>query len=196
MEIRDRYEDERARAAMGRPPVPYSTAPHGAGDESTVANDVSESSSPTVPIHAAPPAYAYQNRNYPVYPDEPHSAAGHGYGDPTRPSPAPSRTGMSPDAVYRISQLVYFIAGVIEILLVIRIVLRALAANPSAAFTNTIYGVTNGLVAPFAGVFPQLGFRNSVLDLSAVLALVVYSLAAWGVVKLIALLGRRQAPMR
>jgi uncharacterized protein YggT (Ycf19 family) len=93
---------------------------------------------------------------------------------------------------YRAERIIYFILGIIETLLVIRLVLKLLAANPSAGFSNLIYGVTNPLVAPFQGVFPDAGAHSGVLELAALLAIIVYALLAWGIVKLVELPRRRR----
>jgi uncharacterized protein YggT (Ycf19 family) len=85
----------------------------------------------------------------------------------------------------RLVQAVYLIFGIIEALILIRIVLRALGANPNAGFAQLIYGLTAPLVAPFAGLFgnPQAG--GSVLELHSIVALVVYALIAWLLAKLV-----------
>ena len=93
----------------------------------------------------------------------------------------------------RVPQIVYLIAGIIDTLLVIRLVLKLLAANPAAGFTTLIYGVTNPFVALFEGVFPNAQNRGNVLDLAALLAIIVYSLLAWGIVRGIEVLQRRQS---
>ncbi|HEV2404434.1 MAG TPA: YggT family protein [Ktedonobacterales bacterium] len=93
---------------------------------------------------------------------------------------------------YRTERIIYFILGIIETLLVIRLVLKLLAANPNAGFSNLIYGVTNPLVAPFQGVFPDAGAHSGVLELAALLAIIVYALLAWGIVKLVELPRRRR----
>jgi uncharacterized protein YggT (Ycf19 family) len=93
----------------------------------------------------------------------------------------------------RATQVVYLVLGIVEALLIIRIVLKLLAANASAGFTNLIYTITNPLVALFQGVFPEPQSNGSMLDLAAILALVVYALVAWGIVRLI-WISRRQGP--
>ena len=82
-------------------------------------------------------------------------------------------------AGYRLVQAIYLIFGIIEALLVIRVVLRALGANPTAGFAQFVYGVTAPLLAPFVGLFgsPQAGC--SVLEIHSIFALVVYALVAW-----------------
>ena len=47
------------------------------------------------------------------------------------------------------TQLVYLVFGLIEGLIAIRFVLKALGANPTAGFAEFIYGITGPLVAPF-----------------------------------------------
>lgn len=82
-------------------------------------------------------------------------------------------------ASYRMVQAIYLIFGIIETLLAIRLVLRALGANPEAGFAQFVYGLTAPLLAPFVGLFgsPQSG--GSVLEIHSIVALVVYALVAW-----------------
>ncbi len=93
---------------------------------------------------------------------------------------------------HRAGQIVYFVFGVLEALLIIRLVMKLLGANPDAGFSQLIYGITYPFVALFQGVFPNAGGRGSVLELSTLLALIVYALVAWGIVRLIYLLAERR----
>lgn len=95
---------------------------------------------------------------------------------------------------FRLARLVYLVAGIIEALILIRIILKLLAANPSAGFTAFIYGITDPLVAFFRGVFPAPAAQGSVLELSAILAIVVYALLAWAIVRVIDITARRRWP--
>jgi hypothetical protein len=74
--------------------------------------------------------------------------------------------------------------GLIEALLVIRFVLKALAANAEAGFAQLIYAVTGLLVAPFMGLFgtPQAA-SGAVLELHTLIAMVIYAVIAWLVVR-------------
>jgi hypothetical protein len=84
----------------------------------------------------------------------------------------------------KITRAIYLIFGVIEALLVIRLVLMALAANAEAGFAQLIYAVTGPLVAPFMGLFgtPQAA-TGAVLELHTLIAIVIYALLAWLVVR-------------
>ena len=86
---------------------------------------------------------------------------------------------------YRATQLVYWVFGLIEGLIAIRFVLKALGANPSAGFAQFIYGVTAPLVAPFLGLFGNPSSQGSVLELTSIVALIVYALLAWLLGKLV-----------
>jgi len=88
---------------------------------------------------------------------------------------------------YRAEQIIYLILGILETLLLIRLVLKLLAANPDAGFTSLIYGITYPFVALFQGVFATPQSNGSVLELSTILAMIVYALLAWGIVKAIAI---------
>lgn len=97
-----------------------------------------------------------------------------------------------PNPAYRASQVVYLVLGIVEALLIIRFVLKLLGANPDAAFSSLVYGVTEPLVMLFEGVFPNAAARGSVLDLAALLAMIVYALVAWAIVKIIEIMARRR----
>jgi len=84
-------------------------------------------------------------------------------------------------------RIIWFIVGVIDVLIAIRFVLLLLGANQSAGFVDFIYGITGVLVAPFVGIFGEPVYGKFVFEWSSVLAVVVYSLIAWGIVKLITL---------
>jgi hypothetical protein len=80
----------------------------------------------------------------------------------------------------KVTRAIYLIFGVIEALLLIRFVLKALGANAEAGFAQLIYGITGPLVAPFAGIFgtPQAA-SGATLELHTLIAVVIYALVAW-----------------
>lgn len=90
--------------------------------------------------------------------------------------------------------IIYFIFGVVAIAIALRVILKLLAANPNAGFSSFIYSVTGPLVAPFAGIIGTPAASNgSVLELSSILAIVVYLIAAWIVVRLLQIVIDRPA---
>jgi uncharacterized membrane protein len=87
-------------------------------------------------------------------------------------------------AAYRVSQMIYWIFGLIIGLVAIRFLLKLLGANPAAGFADFIYGVTAILVAPFVGLFGNPQANGTVLEMQSLIAIVVYALVAWLLVRL------------
>jgi uncharacterized protein YggT (Ycf19 family) len=86
----------------------------------------------------------------------------------------------------RATELTYLVFGVIEGLLLIRLVLKLLAANPHAGFSTFIYGLTDVFMAPFRNLLPIIGGSSgAVLETSVVIAIIVYALLGWVVARLI-----------
>jgi uncharacterized protein YggT (Ycf19 family) len=122
----------------------------------------------------------------PVGPDQPSQHA-YSVGRASDNEP-PSSDNWS---VWRRESFVYLIFGVIEVLILIRFFFKLLAANPSAGFSSFIYNITAPLVAPFEGVFPSPTRNSSEVELASLLAIVVYALLTWVIIRLIDLSRRR-----
>jgi hypothetical protein len=86
--------------------------------------------------------------------------------------------------LYRGTQVVWYVLGVIEILLAFRFALKLLGANSGAVFTAFIYNSTYVLAAPFLSVFNVTQVAGSVMEWTTILAMFVYTVIAYGVVKL------------
>ena len=86
--------------------------------------------------------------------------------------------------IYRGVQVVWYILGVIEFLLVLRFALKILGANPGAGFTSFIYNVTTPIAAPFLRVFNFTQVGNNVFEWTTLLAMLVYWFLAMAIVKL------------
>ena len=88
----------------------------------------------------------------------------------------------------RAAEAIYLVFGIINGLLLIRVVLKLLAANPLAGFSKFIYGLTDVFLAPFRNLLPTVGGGSgAVLEMSTVIAIVVYALVGWAVVRLVAI---------
>jgi hypothetical protein len=90
--------------------------------------------------------------------------------------------------VYRLQEAIYFLFGIIEILIAVRFVLRALGANPAAPFAAAIYTITAPLVAPFNGMFGEPQLSQSVFEPQSIVAIIVYALIGWALAKIVWLL--------
>ena len=95
-----------------------------------------------------------------------------------------------------VEYLVYFFFGALEIFLAFRLVLKLMGASMTSAFVGLIYGITGVFILPFEGIFRR-GFAQgvettSVFEPSTFVAIIVYSVLAWGIVKLIRVLSGEQ----
>lgn len=91
--------------------------------------------------------------------------------------------------IYRGTQIVWYVLGVLEVLLAFRFVLKLTGANAAAGFTNAIYSSTYVFAEPFLNVFRVTRIQGSVFEWTTLLAMLVYLLVAMAVIKLF-LLGK------
>lgn len=85
-------------------------------------------------------------------------------------------------------RIIYYIVGLITVLLLIRIVLLLLAANQGNGFVDFVYALSGVFAMPFYGIFNYTpAYGSSVLELSSVVAIFIYALVGWGIVKLLSI---------
>ncbi len=91
-----------------------------------------------------------------------------------------------------VEYLTYFLFGALEVFLVFRLVLKLAGANISSAFVGLIYGLTGIFILPFEDMFSrgyaQGAETTSVFEPATLVAIIVYAVLAWGIVKLIQIL--------
>jgi YggT family protein len=92
--------------------------------------------------------------------------------------------------VSRVIQFIWLVFGIIEALIALRVFLELIGANPASFFANFIYSLTNLFLWPFAGLTATPSFNGMVLDIPAIIAMVVYAIAAWIITSLIWILFR------
>lgn len=96
-----------------------------------------------------------------------------------------SYNSSSTKPLYRGTQIVWYILGLLEILLVFRFALKLTGANSVAGFSGLIYGLTDIFTVPFSGVFGITRVEGSVFEWTTLLAMLVYWIIAMGIVKLL-----------
>ena len=86
-------------------------------------------------------------------------------------------------------KIVYYILGVLEVLFAFRLIFKLLGANPQSLFVSFIYSVSQAFLIPFTGIFRSAVTKGieaqSVLEPTTIIAMIVYGIIAWGIVKLI-----------
>ncbi|MDO8523318.1 MAG: YggT family protein [bacterium] len=86
--------------------------------------------------------------------------------------------------LYKGTQIVWYVLGLLEVLLAFRFVLKLLAANPSAGFSSFIYTLSYPFATPFLNVFRATYVEGSIFEWTTLLAILVYWLVAIGIIKL------------
>jgi len=100
-----------------------------------------------------------------------------------------SNNSPSTQPLYRGTQIVWYILGLIEVLLAFRFVLKFLGANATAGFTNFIYNITYPFTLPFNTVFSRTEVAGSIFEWTTILAMFVYWVVAIGIIRIF-LMGR------
>jgi len=97
----------------------------------------------------------------------------------TTPTAAPAKTQNV------VTNLIWFVAGVLVVLLGFRFVLALLDANPANGFANFIYSASHPFVAPFFSLFSYTyHYGVSRFETYTLVAMLVYIVVAWGLVAL------------
>lgn len=77
---------------------------------------------------------------------------------------SPQKEYKTKKAIFRTYQVIWYILGVIEVLLAFRILLKLLGANTYSGFTSFIYAISSPFATPFAGILGITGISASVLE--------------------------------
>lgn len=95
----------------------------------------------------------------------------------TKSNDVPAYLNVGKVLTYAMYALVIFA----EIVLAFRVFLLAFSANPSSGFVEFIYRTSADFLQPFRGIFPPRTVgETGYLDVSALFAIIVYGLVAWG----------------
>jgi hypothetical protein len=86
---------------------------------------------------------------------------------------------------FRATQLIWLGLGLLEALLALRVMLKLVGANAASPFASLLYGVTGAFLVPFAGLTRTPAADGMVLEVSTLIAMLVYALLAWVVERLV-----------
>lgn len=100
----------------------------------------------------------------------------------------PQKVYETKKAIFRTYQVIWYILGVIEVLLAFRLLLKLLGANPFSGFTNFVYAMSNPFALPFSGILKTAATDGMVLEWSTLIAMAVYAIFAYGIVALLQLI--------
>src|SRR5260221_1470445 len=102
------------------------------------------------------------------------------------PNPEPGEI-QKKKVIFRAYQIIWYILGVIETLLVFRFLFKLLGANSGSPFVRFVYTLSSTFVQPFRGIFPITAVEGSVFEWTSIVAAAVYGVVAYGLVYLLQL---------
>ncbi|WP_242540948.1 YggT family protein [Phormidium pseudopriestleyi] len=91
-------------------------------------------------------------------------------------------------ALSKTNQVIYYLMGALGVLLILRVMLRLLGANPDNQFAGFIYALSAPFVTPFETLFTTPTFGNSAFEFNALIAIAIYGLLTWLVIRLLQLI--------
>jgi len=86
---------------------------------------------------------------------------------------------------FKATQLVWLLFGILEGLIALRIGLKLIGANPDSPIAVYLYGFTGLFLLPFEGLTGTPSSGGMVLEVSSVIAMLVYALIAWALERII-----------
>ncbi|MBC3796907.1 YggT family protein [Acetobacterium tundrae] len=80
-------------------------------------------------------------------------------------------------------RIIGLVVGLVQAVLLIRLILKLLGANPENVFVNGVYMITQPVVVIFEGIFAQISVTNisatGVFEPATLIAMLVVALIGW-----------------
>ena len=106
-------------------------------------------------------------------------------GTPPVQTEHPQKAYVKKKAIFRTYQIIWYVLGLIEVLLTFRVLLKMLGANEGSGFVNLIYAISDPLALPFRGIFNITAVTpGAYFEWSTLVAMIVYLIIAYGLVHL------------
>ncbi|GEM_PF-353751 len=85
----------------------------------------------------------------------------------------------------KVTQVVWLFVGFIEVLIGLRVFLKLIGANSANDFGGFIYNFAGVFLAPFFGLTGSPSAGGMVLEVPSLIAMLVYALVGWAIVRVI-----------
>ena len=86
---------------------------------------------------------------------------------------------------FKATYVIWLVLVMLEGLIALRIGLKLIGANPDSGFAILVYGFSNIFLFPFAGLTVAPSSGSMVLEVSSVIAMVVYAFVGWAVERVV-----------
>lgn len=87
-------------------------------------------------------------------------------------------------ATQRITQFILLAFGILETLIGFRVLFKLIGANSANLFTHWVYNLSAPFLAPFMTLVVNPGGQEIVLEVTSLIAMLVYGLLCWALVTL------------
>jgi YggT family protein len=88
-------------------------------------------------------------------------------------------------ATFKATQVIWLLLGLLEATIALRVVFKLIAVNAANPFAALLYKVTDFFVAPFASLTGAPAAGGMVLEISSIIAMIVYLLIGWALERII-----------
>jgi hypothetical protein len=88
-------------------------------------------------------------------------------------------------ATFKATQLIWLLLTFLEAVLALRVIFKLIGVNAANPFATLLYGFTNFFVAPFASLTGAPAAYGMVLEISTIIAMIVYFLIAWALERIV-----------
>jgi hypothetical protein len=88
-------------------------------------------------------------------------------------------------ATFKATQLIWLLLTLLEAVLALRVVFKLIGVNGANPFATLLYGFTSFFVAPFASLTGAPSAGGMVLEISTIIAMIVYLLIAWALERIV-----------
>lgn len=86
---------------------------------------------------------------------------------------------------FKATYVIWLLSFMLEALIALRFGLKLIGANADSGFATLIYGFSNLFLFPFTGLMPTFTVGGMVLEISSLIAMVVYALLFWGIERMV-----------
>lgn len=86
---------------------------------------------------------------------------------------------------FKATYVIWLFVVILEALLALRIGLKLIGANPDSSFAALVYGFTDLFLFPFAGLIGTPTAGGMVLEITSIIAMLVYALIGWAFERLV-----------
>lgn len=89
---------------------------------------------------------------------------------------------------FKATQLIWLVFGLLEAAIALRVLFKLIAVNPENPFAAFLYAVTDLFLWPFASLVASPSVNGNVLEISSLIAMIIYALIAWALERIVYLL--------